>query len=403
MLGGGAFGAAVDNASFSGGANTVLVGGTIYAKQGGQLTLTVTTSDDTKCVELTGAHAAVQGASAAKTNWTFNLTAGAGNGLQTVTAEANKNFNQSQNKCTGKDDSMNASYVLDNQGPTVYASVSSAANAGGWRNSDVTIDWSATDNGSGVASGPAPATDTVTSDTDGTTKTASATDRLGNPGTGSVTVKLDKTKPTITGSGSPVANAFGWNNSNVTVSLTCSDAPSGIQTCAGGGSVLLSSEGANQAVSGSATDNADNTASGSVGPFNIDKTAPSLSGAPTTSPNGAGWYSGEVTIHWTGEDVLSGIDTATAPADTVIGGEGSGLTASASVADKAGNSTSATSPAVKIDSKAPTTDAVAPAGWRNSDAAVTLNGNDNLSGVAVDALRARRRRRADGHERFDQR
>ena len=95
MLGGGAFGAAVDNASFSGGANTVVVGRHDLREAGWALTLTVTTSDDTKCVELTGAHTA-PGCVGAKTNWTFNLTAGAGNGLQTVTAEANKNFNQAR-------------------------------------------------------------------------------------------------------------------------------------------------------------------------------------------------------------------------------------------------------------------------------------------------------------------
>jgi hypothetical protein len=37
MLGGGAFGASVTSASFSGGANTVVVGGTLYAKQGAQV------------------------------------------------------------------------------------------------------------------------------------------------------------------------------------------------------------------------------------------------------------------------------------------------------------------------------------------------------------------------------
>jgi hypothetical protein len=381
-LGGGAFGAAVDSASFSGAANTVEVGGTLYAKQGGQLTLTVTTSDDTKCVELTGAHSAVQGASAAKTSWTFNLTAGSSNGLQTVTAEANKNFNQSQNKCTGKDDSINASYVLDNEGPTVTANVSPAANGAGWHNGDVTINWSATDNGSGFPNGPTFLTETITADTAGTTKTANATDRLGNTGTGSVAIKLDKLKPTITGSGSPAANAFGWNNSNVTVSLKCEDGLSGIKTCTGGGSVVLSGEGANQSVAGSAVDNADNSAPASAGPFNIDKSAPSLSGGPTSSPNGAGWYNGDVTIHWAGDDALSGIDPATAPGDSVIGGEGLALTATASVSDKAGNATSATSAAVKIDRTAPTTDAAAPVGWHSSDAAITLNAHDNLSGVA---------------------
>ena len=381
IVGGGALGADVTTASFSGGANTALVGGTLYAKQGAQVALTLTTSSDTQCVELTGAHTALQGTPSGKTSWTFNLTAGAGNGLQTVTATANKNFNESQQKCTGKDGSMNASYVVDNQGPTVDAGVSPDPNAAGWRNSDVAINWSATDSGSGVASGPTPLSATVSVETDGTTTTASATDRLGNTGTGSVTVKLDKTKPVIAGSGSPAANAFGWNNSNVTVTLTCSDARSGIKTCTGGGSVVLSNEGANQSVPGSAVDNADNSASHSVGPFNIDKTAPTLTGAPTSSPNGAGWYDGDVTIHWTADDALAGIDPGTASGDSVIGGEGTGLTASASVSDKAGNATSATTAAVKIDRTAPSTSAFAPAGWRNSDAAVTLNAADNLSGV----------------------
>ena len=70
MLGGGAFGASVTSASFSGGANTVVVGapGTLYAKQGATVTLTVATSSDTKCVELTGAHTALQGASAGKSD-----------------------------------------------------------------------------------------------------------------------------------------------------------------------------------------------------------------------------------------------------------------------------------------------------------------------------------------------
>src|SRR2546421_9694168 len=39
----------VSTATFSGGAGTVTVGGTLYAKNGGVLTLTVNTSSDTKC------------------------------------------------------------------------------------------------------------------------------------------------------------------------------------------------------------------------------------------------------------------------------------------------------------------------------------------------------------------
>src|SRR5207302_1559503 len=115
---------------------------------------------------------------------------------------------------------------------------------------------------------------------------------------------------------------------------------------------------------------------------NIDKTAPTLSGAPTSAPNADGWYNGNVTIHWTAADQagLSGLDPATVPADSTIAGEGSGLTASASVSDKAGNTTTASSsPSVNIDRTAPNTTASAPPAWNNSDVTVNLAGNDALS------------------------
>ena len=208
IVGGGAFASTVSSAAFSGGSGTVSVGGTLYAKSGGALTLTVTTSNDTKCVELTGAHTARQTSSTAKSSWTFALSAGSGDGVQTVTAAASPNFNA--NNCTGQSQTpRTASYVLDNTGPLVTAALSPAANAAGWSKSNVDLTWSASDVGSGVGSGPTPATDSVKSNTAGDTKTATATDHLGNQGSGSVTVKLDKTNPTISASRSPQPNADG--------------------------------------------------------------------------------------------------------------------------------------------------------------------------------------------------
>src|SRR5207247_8105481 len=133
------------------------------------------------------------------------------------------------------------------------ASLSPAPNGGGLNNSNVAITWSAADAGSVVASGPTPATDSQTANTTGVTKTSSATDRLGNSGSGSITVKLDKAAPTITGSRAPGANGNGWNNADVTVSFTCSDTMSGIKSCTG--STTLSANGANQSVTGTAVAN----------------------------------------------------------------------------------------------------------------------------------------------------
>jgi hypothetical protein len=370
----------VTSAAFTGGAGTISSGGTLYAKQGGVLTLTVITSGDTKCVDVAGAFTDHQTSDMAKPSWTFTTTAGSGDGVQSVTAAASPSFN-GHGDCTGTTRTNTGSYTLDNTGPVVTAALTPAANAAGWNRANPTITWSASDAGSGVGSGPSPATDTVTTDSVGVIKTATASDKLGNVGNGSVTVKLDKIAPSINATRSPAANGFGWNNTDVTVSFTCSDGLSGIKSCTGGGSVVVSTEGANQSVPGTAVDNADNTNNAGVAGINIDKTAPTLSGAPATSPNGNGWYKGDVTIAWSASDPLSGLASAV-PSNSTITGEGTGLKASASITDKAGNTTNADSAAVNIDKTAPTTSISGTSNnWTNGNVTVLLSPSDNLSGI----------------------
>ena len=239
-------GATINSAVFTGGNGTVVSGGTLYAKSGGAVTLTVNTSSNTECVEVTGALAGHQQNAAGQTSWVFGYTAGAGDGAQTVTVTANSNFNN--NKCNGNEAVTTASFTLDNTGPAVTGNVSPSPNAAGWDNSVVTINWAATDAGSGVASGPTPATASQSADTAGKSFSSTAADRRGNTGSGSVSVKLDRTLPTITGSRAPAPNANGWNNTSVTVSFTCSDALSGVKSCSG--PTTLSSQGANQTAPG---------------------------------------------------------------------------------------------------------------------------------------------------------
>jgi len=376
------FASTVASAAFTGGAGTVSVGGALYAKSGGALTLTVNTSVDTQCVDVAGAFTDHQQSSTAKSTWAFTFTAGTGNGAQAVTAAASPSFN-GQDKCTGTSRTGQASFTLDNTGPALTAALSPAANAAGWNNSSVNVTWSAIDAGSGVGSGPTPATDTQNPPTSsaGVVKTSTGTDKLGNSGTGSVTVKVDNTDPTISATRNPAANGAGWNNTNVTVGFTCSDTLSGIKSCTGGGSVVVSTEGANQSVPGTAVDNADNTNNAGVTGINIDKTAPLLSGTPTTAANGNGWYNGNVTISWTASDALSGLASAV-PSDSTITGESTALKASASISDKAGNTTNADSAAVNIDKTAPTTGISGTSNnWTNGDVTVSLSPSDNLSGV----------------------
>jgi hypothetical protein len=113
----------------------------------------------------------------------------------------------------------------------------------------------------------------------------------------------------------------------------------------------------------------------------VDTTAPSLRGAVTSAPNGNGWYQGDVTVHWAAADGLSGL-AGPAPADSTVTGEGSNLSAGASVSDRAGNTTGATVTGIKIDRHDPITTASAPGGWQNGDVTVELSATDNLSGVA---------------------
>src|SRR5207244_12745191 len=162
---------------------------------------------------------------------------------------------------------------------------------------------------------------------------------------------IDQTKPTIAGAPDRAPNANNWYAADVTVSFSCADPLSGVASCS---SPTTLGEGANQSVTGNVADNADNASSATVSHLNVDETAPTISGAPTSSPNGAGWYRHDVSVEWTCADALSGID-GPCPANSVILGEGENLSASANTADQAGKTAGATGSGIRLDKTAPTT------------------------------------------------
>ena len=155
--------------------------------------------------------------------------------------------------------------------PVLTASAIPAPNANGWNNTDVTVTFTCADSGSGIASCPSPIT--VTTEGTGQIITGTAVDKAGNSATTSVVLNIDKTLPVITADASPSANADGWNNTDVAVSFTCSDATSGIASCSA--PITVTTEGAGQEICGTAIDNAGNSANTCV-TLNIDKTAPVL-------------------------------------------------------------------------------------------------------------------------------
>ena len=221
-------------------------------------------------------------------------------------------------------------------------------------------------------------------------------DNAGNSSSVSTTVNFDATKPTISGSAAPPANEAGWNNSDVTVTFTCFDETSGINSCVADGSapmadqITLSTEGAGQSASGTATDNADNTNSATVGDINIDKTAPVITFLSRTSDNADGWNNSDVTVTWSCSDTVSGVVAPTV--SKTLSSDGAGQTATGTCEDLAGNTASAAVQGINIDKTAPTIAffdrAPSPngAGWNNADVTVTWNCSDAISGAVLDAV-----------------
>ncbi|MDH2444366.1 PxKF domain-containing protein [Amnibacterium sp. CER49] len=367
-------------------------GGAFFAKSGVFLNLTVTTSGDAGCVSvstsstgnatLLGIQTGTPGSAGTPKTWTFpgvtKSPAGA-DGVQSVYVAISSAANNKVTACTTGGATSTPAYTVDNTGPVVGYTLSPAANTAGWTKASTDIVWSATDGGSGVSSAPAK----TTVSTDGTsTKSITVADNLGNSTTQSATVKLDQVAPTITPSITGTAGSNGWYTSATTVKFTCSDALSLIASCladgTSGDSKTITSSGT---VTGTAIDNAGNTTTATSGALKVDTTAPTLTSAVAVSPNANGWYRNDVVVQWTAKDPESGIPTA--PADSTITAEGSAVTASRTVTNGAGVSTTATSGAVKIDRTAPTTSVSGTSNsWTNSSSVtVTLTPNDGLSGV----------------------
>jgi hypothetical protein len=278
-------------------------------------------------------------------------------GISTVTPDVTLAQDEANQQVTGiaTDNAGNtASFTvtginIDKTGPSVtILSILPPPNANGWNNSPVVVQFSAADSLSGIA-GPSTQTFTLSSEGAGQSASATFSDKAGNLASlTSAKINIDLTPPTITTTLSPLPNSNGWNNSTVTVTFSCSDALSGVATCPA--PVTVSKEGANQLVSGVATDNAGNTATASAN-INLDTTPPTITGAATTSPNSNGWYNHDVIVHFTATDSLSGLASVTP--DTTISTEGSGQSVTGTATDNAGNTASFTVTGINIDKTPP--------------------------------------------------
>jgi hypothetical protein len=277
----------------------------------------------------------------------------------------------------------------DTTPPSANASATPGSNGNGWNNSDVTVAWNWTDaSGSGIRAASCP--ETSTSNGEGTfTLSAACTDLAGNNGAASSTVNVDKTPPVLTitaatADGNPYP-AGTWTNQDVTLTVTCSDALSGILNPASCNFATTVNYEIVAPASLSVSDKAGNT-SGVVnfGLVKIDKTAPTVTTTPERAPDANGWYNAPVTFSFSGMDSASGSGGVTCDAATTYAGPDS---AAASVAGRCADAAGNVAPAAanfKYDATAPTlAPAVSPNPVQlNGSATASPNASDNLSGIA---------------------
>lgn len=270
---------------------------------------------------------------------------------------------------------------IDKTSPFIIGSRAPEANGFGWNNKDVTVSFVCDDNQSGIAD----CSEMTVLAEDGANQSVvgTAIDQAGNSTQATVdNINIDKSLPTIAASRDLAPNDLGWNKSDVTVSFTCDDqaALSGVDSCS---APITLSEGENQNATGIVTDKAGNSVSITESGLNIDKTPPEITAVVDRSANTNNWYKDDVTVIFTCEDLLSGIEICTDP-ETL--GEGAAQSSTGEATDKAGNTTSVTEKDINVDKTMPTitgsrTPVANAHGWNNSDVTIHFDCSDGLSGI----------------------
>ncbi|NOQ63250.1 MAG: hypothetical protein GQ582_01905 [Methyloprofundus sp.] len=292
-------------------------------------------------------------------------------------------------------------FKIDRTLPALATNYTPKANSAGWNNTPVFVISNCMDEVSGLklcGRDLFPPTSTVLKDvwwtthqilmTEGINQSISTTavDHADNSvSTKKTGINIDRTLPTIT-SGRAVANSVGWNNSAVSILFACADTLSGIKSCTP--SQSITTEGANQSISGIAVDNADNRAVIQVTGINIDTTLPQITSRQTPLATVDGWNNSAVLVSFACTDQLSGIKSCTSN-QTLLTTEGENQSISGIAVDRADNQVATTATGINIDITPPivTVIGVTEAAVYTPDSvpAVTCHTSDALSGVAVNA------------------
>lgn len=254
--------------------------------------------------------------------------------------------------------------------------------ANGWYKSSVTLAWSVTDPESAVTM-TGCVDQNITADQLATPYACSATSTGGSSGPVSVTIQRDATPPTdVNGAAARLPDHNGWYNTPVGVMFSGQDATSGIASCTS--ATFSGPDNAASSAAGSCTDNAGNTANGSLA-LMYDASGPSASLSAVGTLGNNGWYVSDVTVQTSGSDSVSNPTACTA--DQFQTTDTPGAAFNGSCANDAGLTMNATPLTVKVDKTLPTILAAATtapngAGWYNSNVTVHFTCDDGTgSGI----------------------
>jgi hypothetical protein len=290
--------------------------------------------------------------------------------------------------CAVTDGAGNATHAtalvdIDGTAPVITPEVSGPRKGTDWFTGDASVTWTVTDPASGLARATSCDRATVTEDTDGTTFTCSATDVAGNTDSRSVTVRRDATAPVVESDVSGT-HAGEWYTGDATVAWRVSDATSGVGNRSDCGTVVLDQDTRGKTYTCSVTDRAGNQASASE-TLKRDTTAPAITPHLQGLNKGTDWFTGDVSVTWTVEDVTSGVASRSHCDEATVTEDTDGTTYTCAATDNAGNGTSE-SVTVKRDATAPVvtphTTGVRNGDWFTGDVAVTWTVEDAPSGVA---------------------
>ena len=322
---------------------------------------------------------------------------------------------QSTDRADNEEQMQYLAFNVDANPPVTHAAVSGTPGANGWYKSAVQVTLSADEAGSGldatyysIDGGPAQAyayTPITVSGAGAHTVSYWSTDRAGNAEAAqSSVVKIDSTAPTTEAAVSGTPNADGWYQNSARVTLTASDATSGVAA-----THYMVDGGAQQTYSapfdvpaGSHTirywsvDVAGGTEQQRTLSVNVDAGAPTTQLSAAGTVGGGDWYRGNVQVTLAASDAHSGVATTHysvdgGPAQTYAGaftvtGNGRHQVTYWSV-DHAGNAEQQRTSAVNVDITAPNTviydfGALGGPGYYRSDVQIELTASDSLSGVA---------------------